>query len=247
MKFFIPLTLVLAASGLCAPLRAQDATPAAPAASAPPAAPAASAPPEAFTTDKEKLSYSIGADIARSFKQQNIEVDAQTLFAGFRDMTAGGQMQMTPDQMTASMRQMQQSRMAKAQAAAAATEAEGTKFLADNKSKPGVVTLPDGLQYKVLTEGTGPMPKATNTVSVNYRGTLINGTEFDSSYKRNEPASFQVDGVIKGWTEILQMMKVGAKYQVFIPSNLAYGERSPSKNIPPNSTLIFEVELLSVK
>ncbi len=248
MKSFVPLTILLATSGLSASLHAQ--TPA-PAAAATPAAPAA------FTTDKDKLSYAIGTDIARSFKQQGIEVDPTILAAGFRDVAAGGQMQMTPEQITASLRDMQAARMAKMQearkAAAATAEADGAKFLADNKSKPDVVTLPDGLQYKVLTQGTGPTPKATDTVTVNYRGTLIDGKEFDSSYKRGEPATFPVNGVIKGWTEILQLMKTGSKYQVFIPSALAYGERgTPSERgeppaIGPNATLIFEVELLSIK
>ena len=132
-------------------------------------------------------------------------------------------------------------------AASSGNEAEGAKFLAENKSKPGVVTLPDGLEYKVLTQGTGPTPKETDTVTVNYRGTLINGTEFDSSYKRGEPASFPVNGVIKGWTEILQLMKTGSKYQVVIPAELAYGDRGAGQDIAPGSTLIFEVELLSIK
>ncbi len=245
MKLIIPLALLLVTAGLCTPVRAQDATPAAPAASTPPA------PPSAFTTDKEKISYAIGTQLAKQFKQEGIDVDPTILGAGLRDALTGGQMQMTPDQIMGSLRQEQQVRMAKAQeakkAASGANEAEGAKFLAANKSKPDVVTLPDGLQYKVLTQGTGPMPKATDTVTVNYRGTLINGTEFDSSYKRNEPTTFPVGQVIPGWTEILQMMKVGSKYQVFIPANLAYGERGPSPEIGPNSTLIFEVELLSIK
>ncbi|PYY03418.1 MAG: hypothetical protein DMG64_08020 [Acidobacteria bacterium] len=120
-------------------------------------------------------------------------------------------------------------------------------FLAANKSKEGVVTLPSGLQYKVLKEGTGPKPSATDSVACNYRGTLINGTEFDSSYKRGQPATFAVNGVIKGWTEALQLMPVGSKWQLFIPADLAYGERGAGADIGPNSTLIFEVELLSIQ
>jgi FKBP-type peptidyl-prolyl cis-trans isomerase len=123
---------------------------------------------------------------------------------------------------------------------------EGDAFLAANKNKPGVVTLPDGLQYKILTPGTGAKPAATDTVVVNYRGTLIDGTEFDSSYKRGTPATFQVGRVIKGWTEALQLMPVGSKWQVVIPSDLAYGERGQS-TIGPNSTLVFEVELMSIQ
>jgi FKBP-type peptidyl-prolyl cis-trans isomerase FklB len=124
---------------------------------------------------------------------------------------------------------------------------EGTKFLEENKKKPGVKTTASGLQYKVEKEGTGPQPKGTDMVTVNYRGTLIDGTEFDSSYKRGQPATFPVNGVIKGWTEALQLMKKGAKYQLFIPSNLAYGERAMGPDIGPNSTLTFEVELMDVK
>ena len=235
MKPIFPVTFLLAASGLSASLDAQSPAPAAS------VAPAASA---AFTTDKEKLSYAIGTDIAKSFKRQGIDVDPQILASGFRDVAAGGQLQMTQEQITATLRGMQQAR---AKAASSGNEAEGAKFLADNKSKPDVVTLPDGLEYKVLTQGTGPTPKESDTVTVNYRGTLINGTEFDSSYKRGEPATFPVNGVIKGWTEILQLMKTGSKYQVFIPANLAYGDRGAGQDILPGSTLIFEVELLSIK
>ena len=243
MKRIFSVTLLLAATGLGTSLHAQDAAPA--------AAPAAAA-PSAFTTDKEKISYAIGTALAKQFKSQGIDVDAMILGAGLRDATAGGTLQMTPEQISAALTQEQQSRVAKAQearkAASAGNEAEGAKFLAENKSKPGVETLPDGLQYKVLTQGTGPTPKESDTVSVNYRGTLLNGTEFDSSYKRGEAATFPVNGVIKGWTEILQTMKVGSKYQVFIPGNLAYGDRgTPDGTIQPGSTLIFEVELLAIK
>jgi FKBP-type peptidyl-prolyl cis-trans isomerase FklB len=124
---------------------------------------------------------------------------------------------------------------------------EGEVFLAENKKKKGVVTLPSGLQYRVITAGTGKIPKVTDTVTTHYRGTLIDGTEFDSSYKRGEPASFPVNGVVKGWTEALQLMKVGSKWQLFIPSNLAYGPQGAGQVIGPNATLIFEIELLSIK
>src|SRR5262249_48515331 len=131
---------------------------------------------------------------------------------------------------------------------AAEDQKAGEAFLAANKSKPGVVTLPSGLEYKIVKEGTGPKPKATDTVSCNYRGTLVNGTEFDSSYKRNEPAEFPVGRVIKGWTEALQLMPVGSKWELYIPANLAYGEHGPpGSGIGPNETLIFEVELLGIK
>ena len=124
---------------------------------------------------------------------------------------------------------------------------EGTAFMAQNAKKDGVKTLPSGLQYKVIKEGKGKMPKAEDTVTVNYRGTFMDGTEFDSSYKRGEPVTFQVNGVIKGWTEALQLMKEGSKWELFIPSDLAYGERGAGQTIPPNSTLIFQVELISVQ
>ena len=144
-------------------------------------------------------------------------------------------------------KEMMEKQIAASKEAAEKNKAEGEKFLAENKTKDGVKTTASGLQYKVLKEGSGASPKETDTVVTNYRGTLIDGTEFDSSYKRNEPASFPVNRVIKGWTEALQLMKPGAKYQLFIPSSLAYGERGAGQLIGPNATLIFEVELLSIK
>jgi FKBP-type peptidyl-prolyl cis-trans isomerase FklB len=131
--------------------------------------------------------------------------------------------------------------------AAEKNKKDGAAFLAENKKKEGVVTLPSGLQYKIITQGTGNTPKATDTVTVNYRGSLVDGTEFDSSYKRGQPATFPVNGVIKGWTEALQLMKEGAKWQLFIPSDLAYGEKGAGNVIGPNATLIFDVELISAK
>jgi FKBP-type peptidyl-prolyl cis-trans isomerase FklB len=135
----------------------------------------------------------------------------------------------------------------KAQQMGAANKTEGETFLAANKNKEGVITLPSGLQYKILQAGTGPKPAATDSVVCNYRGTLINGTEFDSSYKRGQPATFPVNGVIKGWTEALQLMPVGSKWQLFVPAQLAYGDRGAGADIGPNATLIFEVELLSIQ
>ena len=236
MKFFIPSTIALAALGLGVSLQAQDAKPG---------------------TEQQKVSYAIGVDVVRTLKQQGIEIDPQFLAAAVRDAGTGATLQMTTEEMTATLTALQQTQRAKQQAqmakmqeakkaAGTANEAEGKKFLDENKGKPGVTVLPDGLQYKVLTAGTGATPKATDTVTVNYRGTLINGTEFDSSYKRGEPATFPVSGVIKGWTEVLQLMKTGSKYQVFIPSNLAYGERGAGADIGPNATLIFDIELISV-
>jgi FKBP-type peptidyl-prolyl cis-trans isomerase FklB len=148
--------------------------------------------------------------------------------------------------MTAFQKEMMAKREQAGKEAGAKNKVEGEAFLAENGKKEGVVTLPDGLQYKILKEGDGAKPKATDTVTVHYRGTLISGTEFDSSYKRKEPVSFPVNGVIAGWTEALQLMKVGSKWQLFIPSTLAYGERGAGPDLGPNATLIFEVELISI-
>jgi len=167
------------------------------------------------------------------------------------DAMAGGKTLITEAEAREVFLKLRSEMMAKQQAetqrVGEANKQAGEQFLAANKSKEGVVTLPSGLQYKILKEGTGPKPAATDTVTVNYRGTLIDGTEFDSSYKRNEPTTFGVNQVIKGWTEALQLMPVGSKWQLFIPSDLAYGERSPGAEIGPNSTLIFDVELVSIK
>jgi FKBP-type peptidyl-prolyl cis-trans isomerase len=205
----------------------------------------------ALTTQKDKFSYALGMNLGTSLHKQSVPVDPNILLRGLKDALAGGKTALTEDQARAAlmevqseMRKKQQEQM---QAAGEANKKEGEAFLAANKAKDGVVTLPSGLQYKILTQGTGPKPTATDSVVCNYRGTLINGTEFDSSYKRGEPATFPVNGVIKGWTEALQLMPVGSKWQLFVPSDLAYGERSPGPEITPDSTLIFEVELLSIQ
>jgi FKBP-type peptidyl-prolyl cis-trans isomerase FklB len=205
-----------------------------------------------LTTDKQKASYAIGMNWGTGLHRQGIDLDTPALLQGMKDALAGGKTLMTEEEASAALKKLQGELQAKQQAKAKDEEAnnakEGTAFLAANKSKPGVVTLPSGLQYKILKEGSGPKPTATDTVVCNYRGTLINGTEFDSSFKRNEPATFPVSGVIKGWTEALQLMGVGAKWQLFIPPDMAYGPRgTPNGPIGPNSTLIFEVELLSIK
>ena len=154
---------------------------------------------------------------------------------------------MSMDQIRDTMMAFEKDMQQKQAEAGKKNEADSEKFLADNKKKDGVKTTASGLQYKVIKEGNGPQPKSSDTVTVNYRGTLTDGTEFDSSYKRGQPATFPLAGVIKGWTEGLQLMKTGSKYQFFIPPALAYGEHSPSPTIPPNSTLIFEVELISIQ
>jgi FKBP-type peptidyl-prolyl cis-trans isomerase FklB len=177
-------------------------------------------------------------------------VDPAVVARGLRDALSGSKTAMTEDDMKTALQQLSTeigaAQNAKAKEASGPNRKEGEAFLAANKSKDGVKTLPDGMQYKVLTEGKGPKPSASDTVTVNYRGTLINGTEFDSSYKRGQPASFPVGGVIKGWTEALQLMPVGSKWQLFIPADLAYGDRGAGGDIGPGETLIFEVELLSI-
>ena len=195
---------------------------------------------------KDKVSYSIGMQIGFNLSRQKVDVNPDLLVAGIKDAIAD-KPQLTPEQVKEVMTTFEKDMQQKQKEAGEKNKAEGEKFLAENKKKEGVKTTASGLEYKVLKEGNGPQPKATDTVTVNYRGTLINGTEFDSSYKRGQPATFPVNGVIKGWTEALQLMKVGSKYQLFIPSNLAYGERSVSPEIGANSTLIFEVELLDAK
>ena len=205
----------------------------------------------AFKSPKEKLSYSIGVDIGNTLKRQQIEVDPAIVGQGVKDVLSGGKLVLSEEQIKETMMSFQKEMVAKQaermKQAGDKNKKEGEDFLATNKKKEGVITLPDGLQYKVMKEGTGKSPKATDTVNVHYRGTLVDGTEFDSSLKRGEPASFQVNQVIPGWTEALQKMKVGAKWQLFIPGSLAYGERGAGNSIGPNAVLIFDVELIGIK
>jgi FKBP-type peptidyl-prolyl cis-trans isomerase FklB len=202
-------------------------------------------------SEKDKLSYTFGANFGKSLKQQEIEINTDIFIKGMKDGLSGEKMLFTDqemrDTMTAFQKEMAAKQAEKRKALGEKNKKEGDSFLAANKSKEGVKTLPSGLQYKVITEGTGKTPKATDTVVTNYRGTLIDGTEFDSSYQRKAPATFKVNGVIKGWTEALQLMKEGAKWQLFVPSELAYGERGAGPNIGPNAVLIFEIELVSAK
>jgi len=211
-----------------------------------------------LTNPKQKTSYALGVNIGSNLKAQELDLDAKALAAGVAD-ALGGKPALTQEEVQATLQQFQQEMMAKMQAKekidAEKNLKAGEAFLAENKKKEGVklhaVTLPDGtqaeLQYKVLKSGTGEMPKKTDTVTVNYTGTLIDGTVFDSSVQRGQPATFPVNRVIPGWTEALQMMKVGDKWQIFLPAKLAYSEQSPSPKIGPNSTLIFEVELLGIE
>jgi FKBP-type peptidyl-prolyl cis-trans isomerase FklB len=202
------------------------------------------------TTTKEKVSYSLGVNLGKNFKMQGIEVDQSLLMQGLKDGLAGGKCIMTDKDMESTMMAFQQEMMGKAQQKAQVdgekNKKEGDAFLANNKKQAGVITLPSGLQYKILTMGTGPKPTATQTVKCHYRGTTIDGKEFDSSYKRGEPTEFPLDKVIPGWTEGIQLMPVGSKWQLFIPSNLGYGERGAGGSIGPNATLIFDVELIGI-
>jgi FKBP-type peptidyl-prolyl cis-trans isomerase FklB len=196
---------------------------------------------------KDKMSYIIGMDIGNNLKKQSIDIDPAFLARGIKDALAGGKPLLTEKEMQETMAVFQKEMMAKQQEVATKNKKEGEAFLVENKKKQGVKTLPSGLQYKVIKEGTGKKPKLGDTVTAHYWGTLIDGTEFDSSYKRGQPANFPVSGVIPGWTEALQLMGEGAKWQLFIPSNLAYGERGAGAGIGPNATLIFEIELISVQ
>ena len=202
-------------------------------------------------TDKEKISYSIGMDIGGNLKRGSVEVDPDLLAKGLKDSYGGGKTVLTEDQARQTLADFQKAMMAKQaetmKKLSEKNKADGEKFLAENAKKEGVKVLPSGLQYKELTPGTGKSPKTTDTVTTHYKGTLIDGTEFDSSHKRGQPATFPVSGVIPGWTEALQLMKEGAKWQLFVPPGLAYGERGAGQVIGPNATLVFEVELLTVK
>lgn len=202
-------------------------------------------------TPKEKLSYSIGMNIGKSLKRDSVDVDPDLLLRGIKDVLGGGTPLMTDQEAQSTLNDLQadlhKKQEQEMQQLAETNKKEGEAFLIANKTKAGVISLPSGLQYKVLQEGTGPKPTAADTVTVNYRGTLLNGTEFDSSFKRGQPASFPVGGIIKGWTEALLLMPVGSKWQLFIPPELAYGPRQAGPGIGPNSTLVFEVELLSIE
>jgi FKBP-type peptidyl-prolyl cis-trans isomerase len=205
----------------------------------------------ALTTDKEKASYALGLNIGRGLSKQPVDLDGAAVARGLKDALSGTKPLLTDQEAATDLAQLQdqvkKATEAKVQELAAENQKAGTAFLAENKAKEGVVTLPSGLQYKVLTAGTGPKPTATDTVVCQYKGTLLDGSEFDSSYKRGQPATFAVGRVIKGWTEALQLMPVGSKWQIFIPADLAYGERGAGNVIPPNATLIFEVELVSIQ
>jgi FKBP-type peptidyl-prolyl cis-trans isomerase FklB len=202
-------------------------------------------------TPKDKLSYSVGVNLGKNLKQMAMDIDPETLAKGFKDAYSGAKPLLSDEEMQSVLASVQKEVAAKqaekVKALGEKNKKEGEAFLAENKKKEGVKTLASGLQYKVLKEGTGKAPKAADKVSTHYQGTLIDGTEFDSSYKRGEPTTFPVKGVIPGWTEALQLMKVGSKWQLFIPSKLAYGERGAPPVIGPNAVLVFTMELLAIQ
>jgi FKBP-type peptidyl-prolyl cis-trans isomerase FklB len=199
--------------------------------------------------DKAKESYSVGYQFGQNLKKMEADLDAEVLAAAIRDGLSGKESRLSDEEMRAALTNLREKTVAAMQASmkeqAQKNLTEGEKFLAENKTKEGVKTTDSGLQYKVLEEGEGPSPKAGDTVTVHYRGTLVDGTEFDSSYQRGEPATFPLTGVIPGWTEALQLMKKGSQWVLYIPADLGYGERGAGDRIPPNSTLIFEVELIA--
>jgi FKBP-type peptidyl-prolyl cis-trans isomerase FklB len=214
------------------------------------ASPAMAGEKKELKNQMDKVSYAIGLDMGNNLKKNEIEVDPDILARAIKDVFSGSKPLMTDQEARETLMAFQKDLRAKQlernKVIGEKNKKEGDAFLAKNKKENGVETLPSGLQYKVITEGKGKAPKASDTVTVNYSGTLINGTEFDSSYKRGQPATFPVSGVIKGWTEALQLMKEGSKWHLVIPADLAYGEQG-RPGIPPNSVLIFDVELLSIK
>jgi FKBP-type peptidyl-prolyl cis-trans isomerase len=207
--------------------------------------------PKSLKDQKEKLSYVIGVDIGKALQKQGVPIDPEIVAKGIKDGVSGGKLLMSDQEIQETMMAFQKEMRAKQEEAnkqlGEMNKKEGETFLAQNKTKEGVTTLPSGLQYKVVKAGTGKKPKATDTVVTHYKGTLLNGTEFDSSFKRNQPATFKVNGVIRGWTEALQLMEEGAKWILYVPAALAYGDRGAGQQIGPNATLIFEIELISIQ
>jgi FKBP-type peptidyl-prolyl cis-trans isomerase FklB len=199
-------------------------------------------------TDDQKFSYAIGFQIGQNLKNQGLpDVDIKALSQAVSDVLKGQDLKLSMEDMQKAVQAKQAKMMAERDAKGGKAKEAGEKFLAENKTKPGIKTLDNGIQYKVITEGKGAKPTAESSVVAHYRGTLIDGTQFDSSYDRGEPATFPLNGVIKGWQEVLPMMAAGSKWQVFIPSDLAYGTRGAGADIGPNETLIFDIELVEVK
>jgi FKBP-type peptidyl-prolyl cis-trans isomerase FklB len=210
-----------------------------------------SAPATAEKTDNKKVSYGIGVDIGRNFKRLGLDLDLDVLTKGLKDANTGKKLDLSEDElrtvMSAYKTEMMQKQAEAVKSIGATNQKAGEVFLAENAKKDGVVTLPSGLQYKIVKQGDGKMPTEVDTVECNYRGTLIDGIEFDSSARTGKPAQFKLGGVIPGWQEALKLMPVGSKWQLFIPPQLAYGQRGAGRDIGPNATLVFEVELISIK
>jgi FKBP-type peptidyl-prolyl cis-trans isomerase len=202
-------------------------------------------------TQKEKISYELGVDVARDIQRRGVEVDADLVMKGFRDALSGQKLLMSEKELRDTRKAVQYELRNRAihdrRIAAIDNKAAGDAFLAENKMKEGVVVLPSGLQYRILKAGNGRRPAESDTVEISYRGTLINGTEFESSYRSGQPAILSVKGLIPGWKEALQLMPAGSKWQLFIPPQLAYGQQGSGRDIGPNTTLIFELELIAIK
>ena len=241
---------VLAAAAEEAKAPAASPSPAAETPKSPPA-PAAAEESAALATPADRMSYSIGVEFAKNYKRMGVTLNVDLLLRGMTDEIAGKKLLLDEDALREALMAFQaearRAQLAAMQQGAEKNQKEGEAFLAENKAKPGVVTTASGLQYKILKAGTGKKPTDADTVECHYRGTLINGTEFDSSYARGQPATFPVSGVIPGWTEALKLMPVGSKWQLFVPAALGYGARGAGGEIGPNATLLFEVELLRVK
>jgi FKBP-type peptidyl-prolyl cis-trans isomerase FklB len=212
---------------------------------------ARTATPLVLKTDKDKESYALGMNFGKSLRKDGVEIDPKIVARGIADTLAGGKTVLSDEEaraaLTTLLGDVRNRQTAELEVLGRANKQEGDAFLAANKAQQGVTTTPDGLQYKILKEGDGPKPTAGDSVVCNYRGTLLNNKEFDSSYKRGQPATFPVSGVIKGWTEALQLMPVGSKWQIVVPPELGYGARGAGADIGPNSTLVFEIELLSIE
>lgn len=219
---------------------------AAPLAAEEPAKKPAPAAPAGLKTDKQKFSYTAGQQVGQNVKRQNFEFDPKAFALGVQDALSDAKPKLTPEQMRIAVETFQKQAAAKRDAEAKGNLQAGQTFLEANKKKEGVVALPSGVQYKIIQEGSGKQPTKTDTVSVHYRGTLPDGKEFDSSYKRNEPTVFQVNQVIRGWQEVMPLMKEGAKWQVVIPPDMAYGAQGAGTAIGPNQTLVFDIELVKV-
>jgi FKBP-type peptidyl-prolyl cis-trans isomerase len=252
-KSIIVMLCVLLMSVFCAQRAAAQSSNSSKSSQASTTQPQSPSPVSTLKGDNEKISYALGMRLAidvKDLRRRSVDVDPNLVAQALKDSFSGKTL-LTEEERVAVLAQLQQTLIAKEKVdreqMAEANLKEGEAFLASNKAREGVVTLPSGLQYKIITQGGGPNPTLEDTVVCNYKGTFINGKEFDSSYKRGEPATFPVVGVIRGWTEALQHMPVGSKWQLFIPAGLAYGESGHGRDIQPNTALIFEVELLSIK